>query len=279
MQQQHIFEKFTELQGQIADMHDMELRISHVCTHTVPRLRAALYRSQLPIFERQVVSQGDPLDVNGSLINAYNAIAKLVDLPQLPEPVVFVQVGTQNHGGLPPVVQLYSGAMFNLLEPDCSEINIEDIAHSLSNQCRFNGHTKRFYSVAQHSVLVSYLVEPSQALAALMHDSAEAYYGDIPTPLKRLLPLIEQKEAETLKLIFNLIGLPYPLTPEIHHADKQMLAAEVNQLLNPAHEPEYWQCIAHITPPTTKIFTLTPRLAEKLFLGRFYQLQAQRNAA
>jgi 5'-deoxynucleotidase YfbR-like HD superfamily hydrolase len=264
-------------------MHDMELRISHVCTHTVPRLRAALYRSQLPIFVRQVVltSQGDPVDVNGSLINAYNAIAKLVDLPQLPEPepVVFAQVDTQNHSGIPPVVQLYSGAMFNLLEPDCSEINIEDIAHSLSNQCRFNGHTKRFYSVAQHSVLVSYLVEPSQALAALMHDAAEAYYGDIPTPLKRLLPIIEQKEAETLELIFNLIGLPYPLTPEIHHADKQMLAAEVNQLLNPAHEPEHWQCIAHITPPTTKIIPWAPKLAEKFFLDRFYQLQAQLNAA
>lgn len=83
-----------------------------------------------------------------------------------------------------------SGREVNLLDPQPSSIYLGDIAHALSNQCRFNGHVRRFYSVAEHSVLVSRLIEhhfPHDVqlqLAGLMHDAAEAYIGDMISPVK-----------------------------------------------------------------------------------------------
>lgn len=84
-------------------------------------------------------------------------------------------------------MQTYTGRKFWPLNPRAEEVYIEDIAHSLALSCRFNGHCKVFYSIAQHSVLVSQIVKPTQQLIALLHDSAEAYLGDIIRPIKRFL--------------------------------------------------------------------------------------------
>lgn len=87
-----------------------------------------------------------------------------------------------------PHILTYTGLHFPLLKPEYFHFNILDIAHALSQLCRFTGHTSSFYSVAQHSVMVASLVPADQALAALMHDAAEAYLGDVSSPLKALLP-------------------------------------------------------------------------------------------
>lgn len=95
-------------------------------------------------------------------------------------------------------IQTYTGARFYPLEPDADLIRIEDIAHSLSMQCRYTGHTARFYSVAEHSLILANEFHTGwhYRLVALLHDAAEAYLSDIPRPLKRLPEFAFYREAE-----------------------------------------------------------------------------------
>lgn len=84
-------------------------------------------------------------------------------------------------------IETISGLAFDYTAP---EVRLQDVAHGLSHVCRFGGHTVRFYSVAEHSVLVGLIVrgiDPELALAALWHDAHEAYMGDLPSPLKGLV--------------------------------------------------------------------------------------------
>ncbi len=82
----------------------------------------------------------------------------------------------------------YTGKVFDLLNPTPDKVCIEDIAHSLAYQCRYTGHTREFYSVAQHCVLMAENPDlPGDPMAKLMHDAAEAYIGDIARPWKHLL--------------------------------------------------------------------------------------------
>ena len=92
-------------------------------------------------------------------------------------------------------ISTYSGIKFNLFNPAAEDVNIEDISHALSNICRFNGHSSRFFSVAQHCLIVSHLLMQETTrlmLLGLLHDAHEAYIGDMPTPVKRLLNVIIQ---------------------------------------------------------------------------------------
>lgn len=88
-------------------------------------------------------------------------------------------------------METFSGAEVQLDDPMPSMFNIKDIAVGLANTCRFNGHVKRYYSVAEHSVIVSQILtaqgKPGLALAGLLHDAAEAYLGDVISPIKGLL--------------------------------------------------------------------------------------------
>ena len=80
-----------------------------------------------------------------------------------------------------------SGKRFYLRRPTPADIDAGDVAHALAHICRFNGHTREFYSVAQHSILVSRLLPDELKLAGLLHDAAEAYCGDMVKPLKNCL--------------------------------------------------------------------------------------------
>ena len=84
-----------------------------------------------------------------------------------------------------PYFWTYAGKCVHPLDPHPDEIDIEDIAHALAHVCRFLGHTDRFYSVAQHSVLVSQQVPAADALWGLLHDASEAYICDLAAPIKR----------------------------------------------------------------------------------------------
>lgn len=150
-------------------------------------------------------------------------------------------------------------------------IAIEDIAVALSHQCRFAGHVPEFYSVAQHVVLCSQLVPAEFALEALLHDAAEAYCLDLPSPLKRLLPdykAIENRIDCAIRQRFNL-----PMTPSkvIKEVDLVILATERRDL-NLDIDSD-WPMLAGISPTTQlTVNPLIPRQAQALFLSRFQEL-------
>lgn len=167
-------------------------------------------------------------------------------------------------------IQTYSGRRFCPTNPNPEAIVIQDIAHALSMQCRFSGHTAQFYSVAQHSVGVSYLCDEQDALWGLLHDASEAYLVDIPNPLKRsgqFDPYLNF-EKQMMEAVCKRFGLSEVEPPSVKRADKMMLNIEASQLMAPLRED--W---THTKDQNLfKIEPLQPADAKKLFLSRFFDL-------
>lgn len=164
----------------------------------------------------------------------------------------------------------YTGGMFWLLDPRPSEVCIEDIAHALSLICRYNGHIKQFYSVAQHCVLVSKHCDGGDALYGLLHDSAEAYTGDIISPLKKLLPNYKVIEERILTAVYKKFGLKNSdkRKQRIKVWDNILLATEVKELI--PYKYLNWKMVE---PHNIKIRPCwSPKKAERLFLKRFNEL-------
>jgi 5'-deoxynucleotidase YfbR-like HD superfamily hydrolase len=119
----------------------------------------------------------------------------------------------------------------NIFQPTQHMICIEDIAHSLSHQCRFNGHLPTFYSVAHHSILTAERVDPEHKLAALLHDASEAYLCDIPRPIKPHLTNYKEIEDKLMQVIAEKFGFGYPLHSDVKQADEYMLIWEWHDLM------------------------------------------------
>lgn len=132
----------------------------------------------------------------------------------------------------PDCIRTYSGIYMNVFEPTLEMICIEDIAHALSQQCRFGGHLHQFYSVAQHSAYCCSLVEgDGHKLAALLHDASEAYLLDIPRPIKKKLENYKEIEDKLMILIAQKFGFEYPLHECVKKVDEQMLQIEWDTLM------------------------------------------------
>lgn len=167
-------------------------------------------------------------------------------------------------------IQTQSGYYFCFEDPHRNEFTIYDIARSLSKQCRFVGHTREFYSVAQHCVLASYVVPPEYAYDALMHDAAEAFMGDVSRPLKQLLPDFKAIEKRVEDAVFARFHVSNPLPLAVKHADLVMLATERRDLM-PA-DGEAWMCLETITPLVERIVPLDHEAAYHLFINRYAEL-------
>lgn len=169
-----------------------------------------------------------------------------------------------------PWIQTYTGRRFNPINPVPEAIVIEDIAHALSMQCRFSGHINQFYSVSQHSVLVSYVCDSSEALHALLHDASEAYLVDLPRPIKKSGSLDNylQFEERMERAIAKRFNIPDKMTPSVRMADDLLLSTEARDLLTPKRDD--WQLLTEPLP--FKIVPWSQPEAKRIFIRRYCQL-------
>ena len=159
------------------------------------------------------------------------------------------------------------------MRPRESDVDIRDIAHALSLLCRFNGHCRVFYSVAEHSVRVAQQLPPSLALWGLLHDAAEAYLTDLPRPIKRQIPEFRTMEDALLRVVAERFELTWPMPEPVAQADNELLATEARDLMAPP--PASWglEC----QPVATSIEPWPAETAERSFLESFERLVAARS--
>lgn len=174
-------------------------------------------------------------------------------------------------------MQTFTGkAFFPLAEIKPEDISEFDIAHSLGFQCRYNGHTRVFYSVAEHSILMSYAVPEEDALWALLHDAPEAYIGDMVRPLKKHMPEYRAIDERIMDVICVRFGLPLGMPESVKEADTRIIENERRELL--AEPPLPWTI--HGEPlPNVSIQGWNPGEAEFRFYNRLQELLAMREGS
>ncbi len=174
-------------------------------------------------------------------------------------------------------IQTVSGKHFHLWQPNTEEIDIRDIAHGLSMLCRFTGHLPTFYSVAEHSIRTANLAPKDQRLATLLHDSAEAYIGDLNSPLKSLLRSMEDFgmssydviEEDILRLVFkkyNIVDADWNI---IHNCDSIMGITEAKFFMQNLTGWDGYMGSGIQPLPGYNIKPMTPDEAEVAFLRYF----------
>lgn len=165
-----------------------------------------------------------------------------------------------------------SGKFFDILKPEEYEFDIEEIATALSNLCRYTGHVNRFYSVAEHSVLVSRIVPERLALAGLLHDASEAYLGDVSSPLKKLLPDYKTIEERVQRAIASKFELGNDIDdPAVHEADKRMYWQERQSIADNGVRDKLWHQDLRATRKAEAI-GMSPLMARRMFIKRYREL-------
>ena len=165
-------------------------------------------------------------------------------------------------------MQTYSGRKFWPIDPIASEVYIEDIAHALSMMCRYNGHCNFFYSVAEHSVLVSKNVPKEYALWGLLHDASEAYIADIVRPAKRFIDGYKSIEDKIMQSVCERFSLRHCMPECVRIADNSILADEMDQVMGP--KPDTWK--TDYQKLGVKIKGMHPKEAENAFLDRYHSI-------
>lgn len=164
-----------------------------------------------------------------------------------------------------------SGKKFYPFDPRPEDIDIMDIAHHLSNICRYTGAVEQHYSVAQHSYHVSKLVLPEFALWGLLHDASEAYTSDFTRPFKKGIPQIREVEDGIMQVVCKKFGLPWPMPEDVHHIDHHIVHDEALRLFR--HAPDwigqYRSFGLHVIPWPAPV-------AKNMFLRRFEEITGQK---
>lgn len=170
-------------------------------------------------------------------------------------------------------VSTYSGNRLYLANPSIDDVSILDIAHHLAGVNRFSGATTVPYSVAQHSVHVSYLVPQGYELAGLLHDAAEAYLGDMVKPLKLFLgDEFAAMEKNVMNVIAEAFGVDYRDYDPIKRADLVALATEKRDLM--PFSSEDWSYLDGVNPDPMTIKPWSHQGAKQAYLNRFDSIMA-----
>lgn len=167
-------------------------------------------------------------------------------------------------------MQTFTGRAFYPLAAEPDDIDPFDIAHALGMICRYGGHVRRFYSVAEHCVLMSRAVAPGNALWALLHDATEAYVGDMVRPLKRMMPAYRVAEDRLMLAVCARFGLDRHCPQEVKAADNRILRDERDALMAAAPLP--WLSIEDVPALGVRIECWEPEMAERKYLVRLSEL-------
>jgi hypothetical protein len=162
-------------------------------------------------------------------------------------------------------IATFTGGLVDPFALEPQNVNIIDIAHSLSNLCRYNGHSVGFYSVAEHSVLMAREVSEGARLYALLHDATEAYFSDVPKPIKESLPELERIETSIWEVIKARFNLDDSYEEEVKEADLRMLCTEQRQL---GFDP--FLCCKDVEPYKTRVSFLQPSTVKFMFMQDFF---------
>ncbi|MCI0588928.1 MAG: phosphohydrolase [Planctomycetes bacterium] len=171
----------------------------------------------------------------------------------------------------PSLFETHTGVLLDPLDLHPGDIDVRDVAHGLSNVCRFAGQCPRFYSVAEHCVRMSRRTSPGLELEALMHDAAEAYLSDLPRPVKTGIPGYRRAEKRLTRAIrdrFGLRGRSYPAA--VRDVDDAMCLAEAKSF-------GMWgggNPFGRDLPDFGRVRPWAPATAEIAFLDRFARLYA-----
>ncbi len=168
-------------------------------------------------------------------------------------------------------IQTYTGRVFEPMAPKMETVDIVDIAHALSLTCRFNGHCKRFYSVAEHSFWVSRNVPDHVALWGLLHDAAEAYVSDVARPIKPFIVGFNEIETRIMQAVRQKFGLKGVMPSAVHEADLRMLATERHQLMTASKRD--WEELLGFTRFDLELPCWGPAEAESAFLERYESIR------
>jgi 5'-deoxynucleotidase YfbR-like HD superfamily hydrolase len=175
-------------------------------------------------------------------------------------------------------IRTVSGKKFYPLNPKPEDVDIIDIAHALSNKCRFTGHTSSFYSIAQHCYLVSNLLADVDAplevqLQGLLHDASEAYLPDVASPIKRYIAGFHQIEANVEHAIALSFGLPLTFDARVKEADRMALFIEASLFIEgDVHTKPTKAEQERLTTAMRRPRSWEPARAKWMFMHRFDEL-------
>lgn len=176
-----------------------------------------------------------------------------------------------------PWMQTFSGQRFDVLNPQAKDVRIEDIAHGLAYTCRYGGASKRYYSVAEHCVIMSrYMPGARHLKQALLHDSAEAYIGDLIRPVKHQpeLAIFRKIEAKIEVQVFKRFEIKPTAesSKAVKQTDNRILIDEITQLMADPQMYLSTPMFKGLKPLGVTLRCWEPSLAEHMFLSRFKDL-------